>query len=85
MGVQVNNISTGEIPLTLAQIWEHTKANSCAQQNATTCLHSLQVSAAACKAHQAFIHLHGAIALWLAGPCTTQPPGLIRGQKEPPT
>ena len=85
MGVQVKNISTGEIPLTLAQIWEHTNTNSCAQQNATTHLCSLQVSAAACKAHQAFIRLHGAVALWLAGPRTTQPPGLIRGRKDPPT
>ena len=84
MGVQVNKISIGEIPLTLAQIWEHTNANSCAQQNATTRLCSLQVSATACKAHQAFIRLHGAVALWLAGPCTTQPPGLIRDERTRP-
>ena len=76
MGVQGNKFSIEKIPLTLSQIWEHTNANSCTQQTAITRLRSLQVSAAACKAHRDFKRLHGAVALWLTGPRTTQPPGL---------
>ena len=81
----MNNISTEGFLLPWPKSGNTQLGNSSSQPNATTCLDSLQVSALACKAHQAFIRLHGAIALWLAGPRTSQPLGLIRGWKDPPT